>query len=85
MRLLNEVIDAILLEIPTWEKELKLNLLWLKDDFNYKPPEQWSADWAMGAKFIQRAIPTPPVADWQWTVISIWMDKTIDELKAIFK
>ena len=86
MRNIVKVIDKILLEIPIEDHSgLIRSLNWLKAETDYTPPELIPNLWKFGTSFIERVIPKPPVADWQWKVVSIWMDNSEEVLREMFK
>jgi hypothetical protein len=85
MRNLVHVIDRILVEIPAWDHSgLSGNLTWLKGEVDYTAPELMPNLWRFGTLFIDRVIPRPPVSDWEWKVVALWMDKSIIEIEGMF-
>lgn len=84
MRYIKDVIDAMLLEVPTWEASLKKNLTWVKHEAEYVAPEAMKPLWAWVTLFLSKAISPKPLLPWHFKVLSIWMVKTEEELQEMF-
>jgi hypothetical protein len=72
MRAIDEVIDAMVAEVPASEVALLERFAWLKKDARYKPPEAMGFAWDNLAGFVNAAIPYPPVEDWHKRVVAVF-------------
>lgn len=84
MRNLDDVIDQLILLVPTWEVECLKNFRWLKQHIAYLPPERMCEGWGLGEQILRRAILVPALP-WHFEVLSLWMVKPVDELREMFK
>ena len=83
MRRHTTVVQQILEKVPT-DVALYEQLERFLDRIVYKAPEDFTPFDEL-AKILQVNIPPPPSCDWQWEVISIFMDKPIEEIKKQFE
>lgn len=79
MRWCHEVINQMLLEIPSDKTELIADLKWNREDSMYKPPES-NTQWVRTHITLVKHIPKPEL-DWEFKVLSVFTTKSVEELK----
>ena len=78
------VIRQMLEKVPSDKEDFIEALRWNLNDASYKAPEE-TLQWERTAETLQRYIPYPPTEDWQFEVLSIFMVKPVNELRAELK
>lgn len=72
-------------EIPGENNDFIHQLESLKSSISYSSPELIPLRWKTFTEIFNTNIPFPPQEEWHFKVISIFIDKTIDEVKEMFK
>lgn len=76
----SEVIRLMMNKIPKSRKKFLEELDWNYNDSCYKPPEE-TIQWVRTHETLRRNIKFPPREDWEWEVLSIFTNKSVNELK----
>ena len=76
----SEVIRLMMSKIPKSRKKFLEELEWNYNDSCYKPPEE-TIQWVRTHETLRRNIKLPPREDWEWEVLSIFTNKSVNELK----
>lgn len=74
------VIRLMMNKIPKSKKKFLEELEWNYNDSCYKPPEE-TIQWVRTHDTLRRNIRLPPSEDWEWEVLSIFTNKSVNELK----
>ena len=76
MRDLVEVIDQLLVHIPTDQEDLIKDLEYQKDSALYTAPEAMRFRWGKVAEILYEHMGEPPFEGfWKQAVLDIWVDK----------
>ena len=78
-RNLGDVIDAMLVEIPEQETDLRDELGRCKTDSGFTAPEMMQQHWVTTANVLQDHLGGVDSPKWVRKVVSIWMDKPLEE------
>jgi hypothetical protein len=73
----------MLAKIPEEKTEFIIDLKWNYDDASYKAPEE-TLQWQRTMETLMKYIPAP-TEDWEFEVLSIFTNKTIEKLREQFK
>ena len=76
-----KVITAMLMVVPEAKTELKKALEWNFNDAQYKAPEE-NIQWHRTMQTLVKHIPAP-AQDWEFTVLSIFTMRTVEELRRV--
>jgi hypothetical protein len=74
------IIRLMINKIPKSKKKFLEELEWNYNDSCYKPPEE-TIQWVRTHDTLMRNIKLPPREDWEWEVLSIFTNKSVNELK----
>jgi hypothetical protein len=84
MRNIVEVIDQMILKIPSTEVNLIKGLNKIKNSANYTAPELMQGRWYQVSSALSQSF-KPPEEDWQFEVLSIFSTKSVGEIKSFYQ
>lgn len=76
----SEVIRLMMKKIPKSKKEFLKDLDWNYKDSCYKPLEE-TIQWVRTHETLMKHMQLPPKEEWEFEVLSIFTNKSIEELK----
>lgn len=77
------VIARMLVLVPKDRVDFIKDLEWNYEDASYKAPEE-TLQWERTMQTLQKHIPKPS-EDWEWSMLSIFTVKEVDEVKKSFE